>query len=81
MHSLIRNLKQLPGLIGQAGGLSYYNNSALAGVALGSSTSGMADARKFRIGVLGSGKGSNFVAIAEAIRNAKHFFPSSALPP
>jgi len=28
----------------------------------------MSDARKFRIGLLGSGKGSNFVAIAEAIR-------------
>ena len=31
----------------------------------------MADARKFRIGVLGSGKGSNFVAIAEAIRTGQ----------
>ena len=30
----------------------------------------MTDARPFRIGVLGSGKGSNFVAIAEAIRTA-----------
>ena len=28
----------------------------------------MTDGRSFRIGVLGSGKGSNFVAIAEAIR-------------
>jgi len=33
--------------------------------------SAMADARKFRIGVLGSGKGSNFVAIAEAIRTGQ----------
>lgn len=31
----------------------------------------MADARKFRIGVLGSGKGSNFVAIAEAVRTGQ----------
>jgi phosphoribosylglycinamide formyltransferase-1 len=29
----------------------------------------MSDTRTFRIGVLGSGKGSNFVAIAEAIRS------------
>jgi phosphoribosylglycinamide formyltransferase-1 len=32
------------------------------------STTVMSEARPYRIGVLGSGKGSNFVAIAEAIR-------------
>lgn len=42
--------------------------SALAAIALRRSTSGMSDNQQFRIGVLGSGKGSNFVAIAEAIR-------------
>ena len=47
------------------------SHSALAGVALRRSTDGMSDARNFRIGVLGSGKGSNFVAIAEAIRSAQ----------
>jgi len=61
----------MPGLTGQPGSLPHYNNSALAGVAVRRSTTGMADARKLRIGVLGSGKGSNFVAIAEAIRSGQ----------
>jgi phosphoribosylglycinamide formyltransferase-1 len=45
-----------------------WSNSALAGVATERSTDGMSDVRPFRLGVLGSGKGSNFLAIADAIR-------------
>jgi phosphoribosylglycinamide formyltransferase-1 len=55
----------------QRGRPRYFANSALAGIALHRSTGGMSDTRKFRIGVLGSGKGSNFVAIAEAIRSGQ----------
>jgi len=43
-------------------------NSTLAGKHPRQSTNRMTDSRTFRIGVLGSGKGSNFVALAEAIR-------------
>jgi phosphoribosylglycinamide formyltransferase-1 len=42
-------------------------NSALAALALQRSTNRMTGAQTFRVGVLGSGKGSNFVAIAAAI--------------